>query len=369
MTDYFVKLGGESLTKGIKLKLTLLLVCVLAGWLIFGKSIQAKRLQQNFEKLIGSGQYKEALDVYNSAANDVVVNGLYEFENKTQAVVNNNFNMLVEKYMNESIPYESFKEKVDYILMFEHVDKVLVNKSMEAVYAIEKCRRALALSQRLLKEKQYEKALESLDSIEEADKEFYASAASLKADINKELKESVIAEMDKFLSLRKVSEAQKLLNDNKNMFDQQYIETKQLLIDRAAEELAVSDYDSKTNYLIIVDLKSQMTMVYEGKKGDWKQIKRYLSSSGIAGQETPTGDFTVTDRGDWFYTPRFAQGAKYWVRFYKTYLFHSLPMDSEKNIVDSTLGVPLSHGCVRLNVEEAKWIYENIPSGTRVIVK
>ena len=44
-------------------------------------------------------------------------------------------------------------------------------------------------------------------------------------------------------------------------------------------------------------------------------------------------------------------------------------MDQEKNIVDYTLGIPASHGCVRLKVEEAKWLYDNIPSGTKLIIQ
>ena len=27
----------------------------------------------------------------------------------------------------------------------------------------------------------------------------------------------------------------------------------------------------------------------------------------------------------------------------------------------------LSHGCVRLQIDNAKWIYDNIPSGTKVV--
>jgi lipoprotein-anchoring transpeptidase ErfK/SrfK len=34
--------------------------------------------------------------------------------------------------------------------------------------------------------------------------------------------------------------------------------------------------------------------------------------------------------------------------------------------MDGTLGVPASHGCVRLDINNAYWINQNIPSGTRV---
>ena len=37
-------------------------------------------------------------------------------------------------------------------------------------------------------------------------------------------------------------------------------------------------------------------------------------------------------------------------------------------IQDNRTGIPLSHGCVRLEIQYAKWIYDNIPSGTKVVV-
>ena len=34
----------------------------------------------------------------------------------------------------------------------------------------------------------------------------------------------------------------------------------------------------------------------------------------------------------------------------------------------NNLGRKASHGCVRLSVEDAKWIYNNCPQNTKVIV-
>ena len=36
--------------------------------------------------------------------------------------------------------------------------------------------------------------------------------------------------------------------------------------------------------------------------------------------------------------------------------------------MDGGVGMQLSHGCVRLPIENAKWIYGNIPNGTKVVV-
>ena len=98
-------------------------------------------------------------------------------------------------------------------------------------------------------------------------------------------------------------------------------------------------------------------------------MRNYECSTGIASEPTPTGIFKVTDRGEWFYSEQYEQGGKYWVQFLGDYLFHSLPYDEDQDeIVDNTLGVPASHGCIRLDTEDAKWIYDNIPNDTTVII-
>ena len=37
-------------------------------------------------------------------------------------------------------------------------------------------------------------------------------------------------------------------------------------------------------------------------------------------------------------------------------------------VQDGRLGMGISHGCVRLALADAKWIYDTIPSGTKVVV-
>lgn len=126
---------------------------------------------------------------------------------------------------------------------------------------------------------------------------------------------------------------------------------------------------SNTNYLIYLNLNEQKTYIYEGNTDNWSLIKSFISSTGVEGKETPKGIFSVINKGEWFFSPEFNQGAKYWVQFMGDYLFHSVPFDeSQSTIVDNTLGKPASHGCIRLSVEDAKWLYDNIPNGTKIII-
>jgi len=129
------------------------------------------------------------------------------------------------------------------------------------------------------------------------------------------------------------------------------------------------DFTSKTQYFLWVDIERQKTYVFTGKNGAWELYDMFACASGVNAAPTVRGMFTVTDRGKWFYSEQYAQGGKYWVRFKDSYLFHSLPFDkTQSEIVDETLGIRASHGCVRLEVEKSKWIYDNVKPGTTVWV-
>ena len=129
------------------------------------------------------------------------------------------------------------------------------------------------------------------------------------------------------------------------------------------------DITSNTNYLVFVNIAAQKTYGYEGSKNDWTLAKTFTCSTGIEGKETPVGVFTVQNRAPWFFSPKYGQGGKYYVQFMGNYLFHSIPFDSDKTTIsDPTLGVPASHGCIRLAVEDSKWLYDNVQNGSKIII-
>lgn len=115
-----------------------------------------------------------------------------------------------------------------------------------------------------------------------------------------------------------------------------------------------------------VILKEKHTVVI--RMGD-DIIKEMICSGGTFEEPTVLGEFILENRGEWFYSERFDEGALYWVRFYEQYLFHSVPVNKDMEIIDEELekiGKPASHGCIRLLPEDAKWFYFNVPDGTVV---
>lgn len=107
--------------------------------------------------------------------------------------------------------------------------------------------------------------------------------------------------------------------------------------------------------------------VYQGRM----PLRHMIASGGREGNETPLGTFYTKDRGQSFWSARFGEGATYWVRLVNQILVHSVPKDvnwQTKAEEHQKLGLPASHGCIRLSEADAKWFYDNVPQGTMVII-
>ncbi len=131
--------------------------------------------------------------------------------------------------------------------------------------------------------------------------------------------------------------------------------------------LKAQQYSSKTKWMILVDTKKNRVGVFNGSKGNWVQKKDWICTSGAKATPTVKGQFTVGSKGKVF---GHGYSCWYYTQFYGDYLFHSILYNpgSMTSIQDGRLGINASHGCVRLSLNNAKWIYNNIPKGTKVVV-
>jgi len=105
-----------------------------------------------------------------------------------------------------------------------------------------------------------------------------------------------------------------------------------------------------------VDLGDQTLTAYEGSE----PVETFLISSGLAVYPTPDGLFVIwrkyvaTDMsGPGYYLP----DVPYTMYFYKGYGLHG-------TYWHDNFGEPMSHGCVNMRTEEAKWLYEFTEIGT-----
>ena len=125
-------------------------------------------------------------------------------------------------------------------------------------------------------------------------------------------------------------------------------------------------YSSPSSYLIMVDGQTHRVGIYQGKKGMWQCVKYWACGDGKASTPTVRGEFNVGSRGYYFDSGKYR--CFWWTQFYGNYLFHSVLCWPDGSVANGTVGVGISHGCVRLEKQNAKWIYDNIPKGTKVVV-
>ena len=126
---------------------------------------------------------------------------------------------------------------------------------------------------------------------------------------------------------------------------------------------------SATKWLILVDTKRCKVGVFYGSKGNWNLQRMMDCAPGKSSTPTKKGRFTVGSKG--YYFDSGSARCFYFTQFSGNYLFHSVlysQTSSPKYVTDGTMGRPASHGCVRLQLSNAKWIYNNVPRGSKVYV-
>lgn len=131
-------------------------------------------------------------------------------------------------------------------------------------------------------------------------------------------------------------------------------------------------------YKLVVDVSDQRVYVYQWNGSSFGTcIKEMICSTGMKGAstETPLGTFQMdgpTGTGEWYWFSTYKCYAKWASRIVGGILFHSV-IYSKGKVLNKTsvrkLGKRASHGCIRLTVEDAQWIYENCPSGTTVVIQ
>ena len=127
---------------------------------------------------------------------------------------------------------------------------------------------------------------------------------------------------------------------------------------------------SRTKYLIYVDKKKRYVTVYKGKIRNWTVIKRFRCSIGKPSTPTPSGTYHISSKVSHFgeskgYSVWYASGF-----IGTTYLIHSVVCyRGTKRVSDGRLGQAISHGCIRVAMGNAKWIYNHVGGGTTVYIK
>lgn len=129
-------------------------------------------------------------------------------------------------------------------------------------------------------------------------------------------------------------------------------------------------------YVVKVSTADQRVYVYGlDNNNEYTQLVRTMKcSTGKDATPTPKGTFQATTGpgARWHYFKKYNCWAQYAYYIEGDILFHSVLYNQKDGPVTQSsvnnLGRKASHGCVRLSVEDAKWLYQNCPAKTKVIV-
>jgi len=169
----------------------------------------------------------------------------------------------------------------------------------------------------------------------------------------------------KTVSKKNTVDSPTTVHDDKNM-----VGLKNFKYGDSSEKKDYPNLMEHPNAWIDVDIATQRTYIMDGKT----KLYSMYSSTG-KNDTTPRGTYQIeSERGEYFYTEPLKLGAYYWVSYlnHGEYLFHTTPTDANGKYVESiakTLGrEPSSHGCIHLSIPDCKWIYDNVPTGMKVVI-
>lgn len=130
----------------------------------------------------------------------------------------------------------------------------------------------------------------------------------------------------------------------------------------------LSSSTKKINQKIEISLsKQKMTYYVGGEK--WKEL---IVSTGKKNTPTPTGEFKIVNKSKKAWSKAYGLWMPFWLGLDRGRIgIHELPVwPNGYREGENHLGKPVSHGCVRLGVGAAQYIYDRIDIGTEVkIVK
>lgn len=129
------------------------------------------------------------------------------------------------------------------------------------------------------------------------------------------------------------------------------------------------DSNSPTQYYIWVNTNTPRVYIFQGYNRNWKLLKDIPCTVGAPSTPTIKGSFNIGIKGSSFVVkdnPKLK--CDYFTQISGNYLFHTVLLYRNGKIADGRLGLKLSHGCVRLSIPDAKYIYNSIPTGTTVFI-
>ena len=129
-------------------------------------------------------------------------------------------------------------------------------------------------------------------------------------------------------------------------------------------------------YMIGISIANQKVYIYAPDSNEkYTKLVRTMTCSTGKNDSTPRGTFTGGPTSEQWHCFKNFENCWAQYAYYVTgdIMIHSVLYDAKEGKLTKSsvrnLGSPASHGCIRLSVEDAKWIWQNCPKGTKIIIK
>lgn len=320
---------------------------------------------------------------------------LFMLNNDISQYFNTKITSLSEDLQNKNISSENALVQLKEIQRYNIIADNELHNISASIDSIQDSTKSYDTGINYFNNKQYLEAISSLKKVSALDLNYLDSLIYLDHAKNN-LKDDLLAYCDNLISNDHYNEALSKISDNSDILgddisvkekiidiktkQQEYLDKNSAILEASSSALTTTispnnintlNIESTTSYFINVNLENQKTYIYKGKPDKWQLVRTCPCSTGVSGEDdTPSGSFSTKEKGDWFFSDKYNQGAKYWTQITGDILFHSVPFAKDKTtVLDYTMNKTSSHGCIRLSIDDAKWIYTNIPKGSKVIIK
>lgn len=146
-------------------------------------------------------------------------------------------------------------------------------------------------------------------------------------------------------------------NNNKNIFAEFELSKNKYFpppVSIPKVEIAIEPKIKEGKY-IDISVSNQVMTIFDGGL----KINSFLISTGKYGMPTPLGMFSVKKKEDNHWSSTYGLWMPYSMNFYSSFYIHELPYwPSGYREGESHLGVRVSHGCIRLGIGPAKYVYD-----------
>lgn len=375
-----------------KIIIYILLLFLLISSYIFFEAYRYNKFFNNFKTTFNDNKYSQANNLLLTAENFNPFKALMLKKDLSNYFVNN-INNLKQDLDNKTLTIEEILLKVNEINRYAF-NKDEVASLINSISFLEDSINNYSNGVNLFNNGQYSEAMICFNNISSLSPDYGDSLTRLRECKNK-LKDNLFNKCDELCDGDYYKQALNQLYDNAYLFNddsefkrkiaeikvkqQEYLDkdskiapviSQSFINNISTQNINTLNLKSSTPYLINISIKDQKTYIYKGNSNNWVLDRTFQCSTGIDGENTPTGSFSIKEKGDWFFSDKYKQGGKYWTQIDGNILFHSLPFAEDRaTVLDNTLNKRSSHGCIRLLLNDAKWIYDNIPKDTTVIIK